>query len=629
VKSYSKFLLNVIVVCGLLTSLFGSAAFVSSAHAAKSDAGLPVAQLLNVDGTLDLSKGYSGQVDIANYGVSLDPDHGPVFRPLATPNIWNALGSMPLSSDVLAIAISGADVYAGGIFLNAGGDANGDYVAKWNGASWSALVTPGSPPLGGPVFALAVSGGDVYAGGGFNDAGGNANADKIAKFSGGEWSALGTTPLNGIVQAIAVSGGDVYAGGYFTDAGGDANADYIAKFSSGVWSALGTTPISSTAGVSVSAIAISIGNGDVFAGGGFSDAGGDPNADYIAVFSGGAWKALGGTPLNGYVRTIALLGKSVYAGGDFTNAGGDANADYIAKHYAGAWSALGPTPLNGAVYTISTSVAGGVYAGGLFSNAGGDFDADYVARFKGGVWSRLDPTFVGGYVVASAISGGNLYAGGDFVNAGGNANADYIARLELPSTFDDVPSAYAYWDDIEILYANGLTAGCSITPLQFCPDQIMDRAESGVFVLRGNYGTGYTPPIAPWDRFSDDWSPGVWAEKWAEGMYNAGLTAGCATGPLRYCPWDQTPRVQAAVFGLRLKYGNSYVPPAATGTVFFDMTNPAYFGTKWAEQAYADGLLPNCGTDIGSGKPLFCPNDLVSRGLAAYMIVRARNLSFP
>jgi hypothetical protein len=40
-------------------------------------------------------------------------------------------------------------------------------------------------------------------------------------------------------------------------------------------------------------------------------------------------------------------------------------------------------------------------------------------------------------------------------------------------------------------------------------------------------------------------------------------------------------------------------------------------------------LLPNCGTHSGSGKPLFCPNDLVSRGLAAYMIVRAKNLSMP
>jgi hypothetical protein len=199
----------------------------------------------------------------------------------------------------------------------------------------------------------------------------------------------------------------------------------------------------------------------------------------------------------------------------------------------------------------------------------------------------------------------------------------------IPVTFMDVPDSHPYWEDIEILYANGLTAGCSLTPLNFCPDQFMDRAQSAVFNLRGNYGTGYASPAAPWNRFADDWSAGTWAERWAEGMYNAGLTAGCATSPLRYCPWDQTPRAQAAVFGLKLKYGNSYAPPAATGTVFFDMTDTAYFGTKWAEKAYADGLLPDCGTDIGSGKPLFCPNDPLSRGLGAYMIVRARNLTMP
>jgi glucose/arabinose dehydrogenase len=212
--------------------------------------------------------------------------------------------------------------------------------------------------------------------------------------------------------------------------------------------------------------------------------------------------------------------------------------------------------------------------------------------------------------------------------ANGNFTTGEVYTV-LKTTFFDVPTSNPYWDDVETLYANGLTAGCSLTPLNFCPDQIMDRAQSAVFTLRGNYGTGYTPPPAPWDSFADDWSPGTWAEKWAEGMYNAGLTAGCSTNPLLYCPWDQTPRVQAAIFGLRLKYGNSYVPPEATGTVFFDMTDTAYFGTKWAEQAYADGLLPNCGIDIGSGKPLFCPNDLVSRGLAAYMIVRAKNLTTP
>jgi CSLREA domain-containing protein len=204
-----------------------------------------------------------------------------------------------------------------------------------------------------------------------------------------------------------------------------------------------------------------------------------------------------------------------------------------------------------------------------------------------------------------------------------------IGSYETLQTFIDVVPANSEWLEIEILYANGLTAGCSATPMNFCPSQIMDRAQAAVFNLRGNFGLSYTPPAAPWDRFADDWSTGAWAEKWAEGMYNAGFTAGCATSPLRYCPWDLTTKVQAAVFGLRLKYGNAYAPPAATGTVFFDMTDTAYFGTKWAEKAYADGLLPNCGINAGSGKPLFCPDFLVSRGQAAYMVVRAKNLTMP
>ncbi|MBL7943930.1 MAG: CSLREA domain-containing protein, partial [Flavobacteriales bacterium] len=50
----------------------------------------------------------------------------------------------------------------------------------------------------------------------------------------------------------------------------------------------------------------------------------------------------------------------------------------------------------------------------------------------------------------------------------------------LPSspTFSDVPMNHPYWADIEILYANGYTAGCSTTSLIFCPDVTMNRAQS-------------------------------------------------------------------------------------------------------------------------------------------------------
>ncbi len=193
-------------------------------------------------------------------------------------------------------------------------------------------------------------------------------------------------------------------------------------------------------------------------------------------------------------------------------------------------------------------------------------------------------------------------------------------------TFADVPATHPYWEDIEILYANGLTGGCSTSPLKFCPDQSMNRGQAAVFNLRANFGSSYVPPV-PVHYFKDDWKKGPWAETWAEGMRNTGLSAGCQVSPPKYCPWDLMPREQAVIFALRMKYGTNYTPPPATGTLFADMTNPGYYATSWAEQAYKDGIIPNCG--MTGGKPNFCPKVLVSRGLAAYMIVRAKSLTMP
>jgi predicted outer membrane repeat protein len=225
----------------------------------------------------------------------------------------------------------------------------------------------------------------------------------------------------------------------------------------------------------------------------------------------------------------------------------------------------------------------------------------------------------------SILNGGGFPLGG-----AGNGNGDFTSAetytVRKDPTFVDVPTSHPYYQDIEILYVNGLTGGCSTSPLKFCPDQIMNRGQAAVFMLRANFGSSYVPPV-PTHVFQDKWSKGLWAEGWAEGMRNKGLSAGCQASPPKYCPWDLMPREQAVVFALRMKYGTLYTPPPATGTLFADLTNPSYYATSWAEQAYKDGLIPNCG--MSGGKPKFCPKVLVSRGLAAYMIVRAKNLTMP
>jgi hypothetical protein len=203
-----------------------------------------------------------------------------------------------------------------------------------------------------------------------------------------------------------------------------------------------------------------------------------------------------------------------------------------------------------------------------------------------------------------------------------------LAVSPQPTIFADVPTTHPYWKDIELLYTSGLTSGCSTSPLKYCPDQIMDRAQAAVFMMRAKYGANHVPQAAV-HLFADDWTRGPWAEPWAEGAYKSGLSAGCSTSPLKYCPWNQIPREQVSIFALRIKYGNDYVPPPASGTVFADLADPTYYATAWVEKAYADKLIPSCGIDSASGKPLICPSQMVTRGLAAYIIVRAKGLITP
>ena len=343
---------------------------------------------------------------------------------------WSALGSGLGDGyhTVIGLAVSGSDLYAGGNFTTAGGS-SANFIAKWNGSSWSAL---GSGIGHGPgqiteVSALAVSGGDLYAGGRFSTAGGSA-ATNVAKRNGSSWSALGSGIGNvpgkiTEVSALAVSGSDLYVGGYFTTAGGSA-ANSIAKWDGSSWSALGS-------GINDTVFALAVSGSDLYAGGYFTIAGGSA-AKSIAKWDGSSWSALG-SGLGGGSRDVyalAVSGSDLYAGGGFTTAGGSA-AKYIAKWNGSSWSALG-SGMDGAVLALAVS-GNDVYAGGNFTRAGA-IAANNIAKWDGSSWSALGSGMGGDYpdVRALAVSGSDLYAGGRFTTAGGKVSA-LIARAYLPA----------------------------------------------------------------------------------------------------------------------------------------------------------------------------------------------------
>lgn len=102
---------------------------------------------------------------------------------------------------------------------------------------------------------------------------------------------------------------------------------------------------------------------------------------------------------------------------------------------------------------------------------------------------------------------------------------------------------------IEQVYNDGVTKGCSTNPLKYCPTIDVSRAQMAVFLLRAKHGGSYTPPEA--EGIFSDVDLSHWAADWIEQLYNEGITVGCGTDPLRYCPENSVTRAQMAVFLMR------------------------------------------------------------------------------
>ena len=201
----------------------------------------------------------------------------------------------------------------------------------------------------------------------------------------------------------------------------------------------------------------------------------------------------------------------------------------------------------------------------------------------------------------------------------GLGNGDFTRgeyyTLTDSSVFTDVPSTYWASSFIERLYNAGITGGCSASPLMYCPEATVTRAQMAVFLLRGIHGSAYTPPAATGTVFADVPST-HWAAAWIEQLYVEGITGGCSGG--NYCPETPVTRDQMAVFLLRAKHSSAHVPPAPTG-VFSDVpTN--YWSAAWIEELAAEGITSGCGPS------LYCPTTVVTRAQMAVFLVKTFSL---
>ncbi|MGP1347500.1 MAG: hypothetical protein ACTS3F_12660 [Phycisphaerales bacterium] len=376
---------------------------------------------------------------------------GPPCEPAWSDAFAGAAG-MNLTVNTLAVYDDGTGpaLYAGGFFTTAGG-VTVNRVARWDGTSWSALTGPSGTGLNGAPFAMAVyddgSGPALYVGGAFSQAGG-VTVNNIAKWDGATWSALSGpagTGTNSNVNALTVhddgSGPALYAGGFFATAGG-VTVNRIARWNAAGWSALPGPSATGVDNVVFSLASFDDGNGaHLYAGGTFTNAGG-VLVNRIARWNGSAWAPLVGVSDVGVSGRVSALGavddgtgQGLFAGGLFTSAGGQ-SVNRIAKWDGSAWSPLeGPTfpGLLGEVLAITEFDDGSgpaLFVGGEFTSADGVI-LTRIAKWNGSSWSALlGPDGINGVnnLVEALVphddgTGPALFAGGPFTSAGGVAAA--------------------------------------------------------------------------------------------------------------------------------------------------------------------------------------------------------------
>jgi len=221
----------------------------------------------------------------------------------------------------------------------------------------------------------------------------------------------------------------------------------------------------------------------------------------------------------------------------------------------------------------------------------------------------------------------NVNASNDGPTACGALGSDiwycYTATCDGSVTISLCDSSY---DTVLAVYD-----GCSCPPSgdalvcndNFCGDQSVITFPSvagASYLIRiggasGEQGLGMMSVACP---LFVDVPYNYWSRKFIEGIYFSGITRGCSSAPLKFCPNNNVTRDQMAIFIERGINGATYAPPPASG--IFDDVPLDHWAVRWIEQLYADGITRGC-----TQEPLqYCPNNNVTRAQMAIFLLRAK-----
>ena len=232
---------------------------------------------------------------------------------------------------------------------------------------------------------------------------------------------------------------------------------------------------------------------------------------------------------------------------------------------------------------------------------------------------------VTGVIIDSATSAslGNVNAGATsgmytltFEHGTGGVTVDTYAQstsgtpylTQWTNYFGDLVTSN-FTEEISYLADNAITLGCGTAV--FCPKASVSRAQMALFLDRaidfagepfGNFG------------FTDIGGLSAEAQQAINNLAGAGVTGGCSTSPLKYCPGETVTRGQMSKFiVIAYDVGNALVPDHFTD-------DDGHFSEPYNDAMFEAGITTGCTATT------FCPHANVLREQMAVFVYRAEAL---
>ncbi|MCG8436287.1 MAG: hypothetical protein MJA83_19895, partial [Gammaproteobacteria bacterium] len=302
---------------------------------------------------------------------------------------WQAGEDRGASEVVYALAVSGDVVYAGGGFEKVGGE-DRSYLAAID-TDQTGTVLLWNPSAGNWVYALAASGNTIYIGGNFADIGNEERKYLAAIATDEAGTVLDWNPRTDRgVYALEVSSGEVYAGGAFITVNAEMRNNLAAFSADG--GLLSWNPNADSEDLDM---AIHVNR--AYIGGHFTEIGGEQR-NYLAAVN----RATGAVETwnphissDSVVSALEIHGDHLYVGGQFSKVKEDdrnslakfnlQTGELLSSWNPGVTFAAGGTDIPGFVYTLKVNGSGNrLYVGGFFGKANGVSRRNLAAFGTGG-----------------------------------------------------------------------------------------------------------------------------------------------------------------------------------------------------------------------------------------------------